>query len=399
MDFDFNQSIKRTGTASSKWDGAAELFGSADILPMWVADMDFPAPSFVIEAMKERLEHGVMGYTFPSESYKASVQGWMEHRHHWKVEADAIRFSPGIVPALGMIVDAYTEAGDQVMIQPPVYPPFHGVVKERGRELVLNPLQQDEAGHYTMDFADMENKLRDGKVKMLILCSPHNPVGRVWTREELTKVEALCSQYNVLVVSDEIHEDLILDPHAVHIPFASLPGTAAEKSIICTAPSKTFNLAGLNTANVIIPDAEIREKFVARIAELHLSSITPMGAAATEAAYNQGEAWLESLLDYIRGNAAYVQQYIQEHLPELKLQIPEATYLLWMDFRALKMSNEDLTAFLVQQARLGLNNGPTFGAEGEGFMRMNLACTRATVEEAMKRLDQAITGWRASQTV
>ncbi|OMF68353.1 MalY/PatB family protein [Paenibacillus glucanolyticus] len=390
----FDLAIDRTCTNCQKWDNVPTVFGVPDALPMWVADMDFAAPPAVVEALHKRVEHGVFGYTFPPDSYREAISDWMKKRHSWNIQQEWIQFCPGVVPALSLIVDAFTEPGDQVVIQTPVYPPFYSVVQEHGRELVHNPLLLSEEGDYTMDFEDLEKSFSTGHVKMIILCSPHNPVGRVWSRAELDRLASLCQQYDVLVVSDEIHADLVFEPGA-HTPFAALSEDAAERSIICTAPSKTFNIAGLNTANIIIPNAQLRSKFRKILNRYAIGSITPMGAAATEAAYREGEPWLDELLVYIRGNMELVVHYVREHLPELKVVMPEATYLLWIDFRGMGIPHEELNRFLVQQAKLGLNSGAAFGKEGDGFMRMNLACTRATVQEALSRLHQAIEAWRA----
>ncbi|KOP64566.1 cystathionine beta-lyase [Bacillus sp. FJAT-18019] len=389
----FDLAIDRNRTACLKWDNAPTIFGVTDALPMWVADMDFAAPSAVVEALQKRVEHGVFGYTFPTESYREAICDWMQKRHSWTIQQDWIQFCPGVVPALHLIVDAFTQPGDQIVIQTPVYPPFYSVVQEHGRELVPNPLLLSEDGDYSMDFEDLEKSFSTGNVKMIILCSPHNPVGRVWSKAELTRLASLCKEYDVLVVSDEIHADLVFESGA-HTPFAALSEDAAERSIICTAPSKTFNIAGLNTANMIIPNAQLRSKFRKILNRYSLGSITPIGATATEAAYREGSQWLDELLVYIRGNMELVSNYAQEHLPELKVVMPEATYLLWIDFRGMGLSHEELNRFLVQQAKLGLNSGAAFGKEGEGFMRMNLACTRATVQEALSRLHKAIKEWR-----
>ncbi|MFB5761832.1 MalY/PatB family protein [Paenibacillus medicaginis] len=385
---DFNLHIDRTRSNSYKWDNRAAVFGTEDVLPMWVADMDFQAPPAVIRAVRERVEHGVFGYTYPSPSYYESIINWMQNRHNWKIEKEWIQFCPGVVPALSLIVEMFTEPEDQVMIQTPVYPPFHSVVKNHGRELVCSPLLEQD-GYYSMDFEDMESKMADGKVKLLILCSPHNPVGRVWTKQELQQLADLCAKWNVLVVSDEIHADLVFEAGS-HTPFASLSEGAAQRSIICTAPSKTFNIAGLHTANLVIPNKELRAKF-SKALEIHaMGSATPLGLAAAEAAYREGAEWLDALLDHVRGNMDYVCDFCEGHLPEVKVWRPEGTYLLWLDFRALGLKGKELSSFLIEEAKLGLNSGDSFGTDGDGFMRMNLGCTRATVEEAMRRLEAAV---------
>ncbi|WP_054956259.1 MalY/PatB family protein [Paenibacillus dakarensis] len=396
MTFDFDKNIDRSRTASVKWGSIPAVFGVEDALPMWVADMDFEAPPAVVRAMKERVEHGVFGYTLQTDSYREAVTQWMKNRHQWSIKPEWIQFCPGVVPALSLIVETFTDPGDKIIIQTPVYPPFYSVVKDHGRELVHNPLKVTEQGDYIMDFDDLERSLSGGGIKLLILCSPHNPVGRVWTRDELSRVAALCEQYDVLVASDEIHADLLFQTGS-HTPFASLSEDAANRSFVCTAPSKTFNIAGLNTANIIIPNEERRQRFEKTLRKYALGSITPLGAAATEAAYREGEAWLDELLAYIRRNMEYIQSYLEQHIPEIKVNLPEATYLLFIDFRGLGMTHEELTRFLVQQAKIGMNSGIMFGTEAEGFMRMNVACTYATAQEAMSRLHAAVDQWRKEQ--
>lgn len=389
----FDLTINRTRTASLKWDNIPTQFGVEDALPMWVADMDFAAPPAVVRAMHDRVEHGVFGYTLQTDTYREAITSWMRQRHNWSMEPEWIQYCPGVVPALSLIVEAFTEPGDQVIIQTPVYAPFYNVVKDHERELVQNQLILNEQGDYEINFEDLERSLASERAKMIILCSPHNPIGRIWTKEELSRIAALCEQYDVLVVSDEIHADLIYQAGS-HTPFASLSEDAAMRSFICTAASKTFNIAGLNTANIIIPNDTLRGKFDKALKRYALGSITPMGAAATEAAYREGGEWLDALLTYIRGNMEYIQDFIGQHIPEVKVILPQATYLLWIDFRGLGMSDEDLNRFLIQKAKIGMNRGSSFGADGEGFMRMNMACTRTTAEEAMSRLNAAITEWR-----
>lgn len=388
----FDLPVNRRHTSSEKWDGLATVFGTEDVLPLWVADMDFKAPQAVIEALQRRAAEGVFGYTFMAEGYKEAVVSWMKKRHGWTILPESIVFSPGVVPALYHIVAAFTKPGDQVIIQPPVYPPFSRVVTNQGRELVLNPLKELN-GTYTMDFDHLKALMND-KVKMLILCNPHNPVGRAWKRGELQQLAAIAEKYGVLIVSDEIHGDLTFKP-AKHVPFASVSDFAANYSIICTAPSKTFNLAAMQTANIIIQNPDLRQQLNGMMRRHEAGGISAMGLAATEAAYNHGESWLTECLAYTRQNLEYVHQHTAsyldaEGLPLVASRLPEATYLLWLDFRRLGMNPKDLEQFMVQEARLGMNSGHTFGKAGEGFMRMNLACSRDMAEEAMKRLDAAI---------
>ncbi|GAB6991615.1 MalY/PatB family protein [Paenibacillus pini] len=391
---DFNEVVNRKMTAAEKWDGMERVFGVTDVLPLWVADMDFKAPASVIEAIEKRVEHGVFGYTLQTHDYKLSVAQWMQKRHQWTIDMDWIVFSPGVVPALSFAVQAFTEPGDKVLIQTPVYPPFYQVVTNHGRELVMNPLQLQQDGTYVMDLEALERSLDDG-VKLLILCSPHNPVGRVWSVEELEAISRLCAERGVLIVSDEIHADLVFE--GKHTPLAMISEQIKNQCIICTSPSKTFNIAGLNTSNIIIPNDEIRKKFQQTVQLYAVGSISALGSVATEAAYNGGEVWLDEALEYIRDNMHYIQQFIAEHIPEIHVTLPEATYLLWLDFRSVNMSSDELAAFLLTQAKLALNQGASFGTEGEGFMRMNVACPRSIIEEAMHRLHSAMQNLRAQR--
>ncbi|MDR0268228.1 MalY/PatB family protein [Paenibacillus sp.] len=391
----FDKLVSRHKTGCVKWDGMKNFFGTNDALPMWVADMDFESPAPVIEAMRQHVEHGVFGYAMETDEYKQSIADWMKQRHAWEIDQDWIVFCPGVVPALSFAVQAFTQPGDKIVIQPPVYPPFHNVVKDHGRELVLNPLKC-ENGRYSMDLEGLEAILEGGHIKMLILCSPHNPVGRVWTRGELEALVQLCARHDVLIVSDEIHADLVYEKNA-HIPLTQISGDAKKRSIICTAPSKTFNIAGLNTSNVIIPDPDIRSTFKKTLELYHVGSISTLGSAATQAAYTSGGEWLDEVLSYMQQNIDYVLDYIGKHIPEIKAYRPEATYLMWLDFRALGMTKDEVADFLLSKAKLALNKGSAFGAEGEGFMRMNIACPKATVIEAMERLNTAMKDWRKAQ--
>lgn len=392
----FNHTPTRVGTCSEKWDALNTYFGIEDVIPLWLADMDFAAPLPVQEAIRQRVD-GVLGYTIRTDAYHQSIINWMQRKQQWTIEKDWIVFTPGVVSALNFAVQTYTEPGDKVIIQPPVYPPFFNVVKGHGRELVENPLVQDQHGDYRMDLEQLESVL-DDRVKMLILCNPHNPVGRVWTRTELEQLEALCAKWNIIVVSDEIHGDLVHESYT-HIPYSSLSESAMNRSIVCTAPSKTFNIAGMNTSNIIIPNEELRNAFALKIDHFGLGKINLFGAVATEAAYTHGKEWLEQCMKYTCSNMDYVQQYIQQYLPELSVQIPEATYLLWIDFSRLGMEQLDLISFLLQEARIALNDGNAFGTKGQGYMRMNIACSRSLLEEAMERLHTAIVKWRTTQSV
>lgn len=388
MNFDFDKVIDRKNTNSIKWDFTEKFFGEADVLPMWVADMDFEAPPQVTEALLQRVKHGIYGYSGFTDSYYQAVVDWMQKRHEWTVERDWISYCPGIVPALYWAVRAFTRPGDKVVLQSPVYPPFYAAIERHGCEVVNNPLKLTE-GCYSMDFEDLEQKLADEAVKMLILCSPHNPVGRVWTREELARLAELCRQHNVIVVSDEIHADIIYTGHK-HVPLASLSEEIAQISIICTSPAKTFNLAGLQTSNIIIPNKDLRTGFnqVMEDNGMHLPTI--FGVKGLEAAYQYGEQWLEELLVYLQGNLEYLEHFIEEKIPRVKVVRPQGTYLVWLDMRELGLNDEELQKLLVQKARVALNSGAGFGQGGEGFARINIGCPRSVLVEGLRRIERAL---------
>ncbi|WP_010632312.1 MalY/PatB family protein [Sporolactobacillus vineae] len=389
MDTDgFDRLENRKGTASEKWDAADKLFHGHDLLPMWVADMDFQVPQEVTAALERRIRHGIYGYTFRTESYFDAVRAWMKEHHDWTVRKEWICHSPGVVTALNLLVDGLTQPGDKVLIQPPVYPLFRRSVSHQSRELVTNPLIY-ENGSYHMDFSDLEVKLADPKVRMMILCSPHNPVGRVWTLDELTAVARLAEKYHVLVVSDEIHGDLTYGAHH-QIPFAGLSAYTASHSVVCTAPSKTFNLAGLQISNIIIPDPQLRRIYLRQLGRFSLGSPNTLGVTAAEAAYRYGSSWLKACLGYIGGNADTVRSYIDNDLPELSLVPLEGTYLAWIDCRRLGLDKNELREFMTDQAKLAVNPGDTFGKEGDGFIRLNLACPHSLVLQAMGRLRKAV---------
>ncbi|MFT8312288.1 MAG: MalY/PatB family protein [Sporolactobacillus sp.] len=385
--YDFDQVINRNGTASIKWDEADRLFGGDHLIPLWVADMDFQVPVEVTVALSKRVNHAIYGYTTETEGYLESVQKWMEERHHWSIEKDWICHSPGVVTALNFIVDGFTHEGDRVLIQSPVYPPFAKSALNQGRELVTNPLINDN-GEYRMDFVDLEHKLSDPKVKLMILCSPHNPVGRVWTKKELTKVAELASQYDVLVVADEIHNDLVFVGHH-HTPYAQISEEASAHSIICTAPSKTFNLAGLQISNIIIPNPTLRRNYLKQVRRFSLSEPNTLGVTAAEAAYRFGANWLDQCLAYIKKNADFVTNFLKQNLPNLEMTPIEGTYLGWIDCRKLGWDKLHLQNFLRKEAGLALNQGYAFGAEGEGFVRINLACPQSLLKQAMNQLQFA----------
>jgi cystathionine beta-lyase len=351
---------------------------------MWVADMDFPCPEPVVEALVTRAQHRLFGYTSPTDSYYNAIVNWMKRRHGWEIEPEWICTTPGVVPALNMLVKTYTSPGDKVLIQTPVYNPFNKAVENSDGILVTNPLIY-ENGRYSMDFSDLEEKTKDPQVKMAILCSPHNPVGRVWTRDELLRFGEICLKNKVLVVSDEIHGDLILEGY-VFTPFAGISEAFAQSSIICNAPSKTFNLAGLKTSNIIISDEQLRARFKKTLGRTALGGVGAFGVVALEAAYNHGEEWLSQVLDYIMDNFRYLEKYIAEQIPQIKVVPLEGTYLVWLDCRSLGFGKLELERMMLEEAKVYLDEGYIFGTEGEGFERVNLACPRPVLVEALERI-------------
>jgi cysteine-S-conjugate beta-lyase len=387
MKYEFHKEVNRLNTASEKWDEVENLFGDKDILPMWVADMDFRAPEPVIEAIKNRAEHGIFGYTARTQSYFDAVINWMKRRHNWEVEKEWICHSPGVVPALSIIVQAFTNPGDKIIIQPPVYYPFTHVIERHGRTIVPNALKF-ENGQYRMDYEDLEGKI-DSSTKLIIISSPHNPVGKVWTKEELIRLGEICLKHNILIVSDEIHFDLIYKGYE-HTSFASISDEFAQNSIICTAPSKTFNLAGLQTSNIIIPNEEIRAKYSDALETLSIGMISTFGLVATESAYRFGEEWLDELMQYLQQNLDFLKDYIETNIKALKVIQPEGTYLVWIDCRGLGMDAKALERLMQKEAKVALDEGYIFGKEGEGFTRINIACPRSILEEGLRRIDRAV---------
>ena len=400
MTYHFDEKISRKGTHSIKWEFVLEdskLIAAsqtdprgekARLLPMWVADMDFRSPPAVIDALVARAEHGVYGYTFPTDSYYEALQNWVARRHGWEVKRDWVLLTPGLVPALNMLVQTFVAPGEKVLIQPPVYYPFFWAVEDNGAEIVSNSLI-NENGRYRMNFDDLAQKASDPAVKMVILCNPHNPVGRAWTPDELTRFGEICLENDVLVVSDEIHCDLIYSDH-VFTSFARLGDDFRQKSVICSSASKTFNLAGLQTSSVIISDKELREQFAATIKRNGVFLANPFGIIAAEAAYNHGEAWLAEVMAYIEDNYRFMKSYLAEHLPQLKIVHPEATYLVWVDCRELGMDRAVRKQLMMEQARVNLDEGELFGPEGEGFERFNIACPRSVLEAVLDRIKTAV---------
>lgn len=383
----FNEVISRKNTRSVKWDMAGKVFQSEDVLPMWVADMDFQAPKEVNEALIKRAEHGIYGYTVIDDDVKNAVVNWLSDRHQWTIQPEWLTFSPGVVSSLHMAIEAFTEPGDKILIQTPVYTPFYTVIKAHGREMVKNPLIEKDQ-YFTIDFDDFEEKLKTG-VKAFILCSPHNPVGRVWKKEELEEIARLCLKYDVMIFSDEIHADLVF-PGEKHTPIASLSDEVLENTITCMAPSKTFNLAGLEASYVIAADAEKRKKLKNQFLKSGYNGLlNTMANTALEAAYTYGKPWLEELMQLLESHKNYVTEQLEEET-NLKVTRSEGTYLLWLDCTGLGLSGKELKQFMIEKAKVGLNAGLDYGDEGEQYMRMNIACPRATLEEGVNRIIDAV---------
>ncbi|MFD2628978.1 MalY/PatB family protein [Oceanobacillus kapialis] len=377
----------RKNTRSVKWDMLQPVFQTEDVLPMWVADMDFMAPEAVNNAIIDRAKHGIYGYTIVDQAVKGTIEKWIKERHDWQIDQGWLSFSPGVVTSLHMAIQAFTNVDDKVLIQTPVYTPFYKVVESHNRQVVKNPLVY-ENNTYHIDFADFEAKIQDG-VKAFILCSPHNPVGRVWTKEELTKLAEICMKHNVLIISDEIHCDLVF-PENKHIPIASLSEDIANQTITCMAPSKTFNLAGLQASYVVTPDKEKRKMLEEHFSNQGAHMLNIMGNTALEAAYLHGGPWLDELLEVLEDNKNYVEKMFAEHASQLKVIDSEGTYLLWIDCSSLEMDHKALKKFMIEKARVGLNTGIEYGEEGKHFMRMNIGCPKATVEEGVHRIIEAI---------
>lgn len=386
MIYNFDEIIDRKSTSAEKW--ADHVIGGKDILPLWVADMDFKCPKPVVDAMVKTAEHGIFGYNERPDSYYKAIIDWNKKRNDWQIEKDWIIFSPGVVPALSFSVETFCKPGDKVIVQSPVYHPFYRVVANNGCQVVKNPLIEKE-GFYEIDFDLLEAQLKDPRVRLLFLCNPHNPVGRVWKLEELKRLGQLCIENNVLVVSDEIHSDLIFKGHK-HIPFARICEEFKNNSIILTAPSKTFNIAGLQVSNIIVPNPLLRQRMAQTIQRWNVSSTNVFGIVAATAAYEEGEEWLEQLLSYLEDNADFIGKFLKEELPEVKYVKPEGTYLAWLDFRAVETDYMKLEHFLQKKAKVFLNQGHIFGDEGNGFVRVNFACPRSVLEDALIRIAKAV---------
>lgn len=384
MKYDFDEIIPRRGTNSYKWDSA----GDADVLPMWVADMDFRTAPPVVEALRKRVEHGIFGYVRVPDAYYAAVTNWFARRHDWQIEKEWIIYTTGVVPALSAVIKALTVPGDKVMVQTPVYNCFFSSIRNNGCGMITNPLIYRN-GTYQINFADLEQKAADPNVKVLLLCNPHNPAGRVWTKQELTRIGDICIRNNVWVVADEIHCELVFPGHT-YIPFASISQEFLMHSGTCTSPSKAFNLAGLQIANIISADTDIRTKIDKAINVNEVCDVNPFGVEALMAAYNDSEEWLEELKQYLFDNYNYLRAYFSEYLPEFPVSMLEGTYLVWVDCSVLNQSSDEIVKTLLEKEKLWVNEGSLYGEIGEGFIRINIACPRQQLIEGLNRLRRAL---------
>jgi len=386
MTFDFNKSVERKGTGSIKWDFLEAFFGKDSLQPMWVADMDFKAPPEILNPILNRAAHGVFGYTAKTDQFYSAVVNWFSRRYHWSIEKEWIVTTPGVVPALNLAMQEFTEPGHGVIIQSPVYFPFKESIELNGRKLLDNRLILKN-DHYEIDWVDLEEKAEDAE--MLLFCSPHNPVSRVWTAGELKKLETICRKHDLMVFSDEIHADIIFEP-SVHTPSAAVSRSLAHRTISAFATSKTFNLAGLQLSINIIPSEPIRKRFKHTLEKLHMNMSNVFGIVGTQAAYENGDNWLDQLLPYLWENYITVRDYLETNIPKIKVIKPEGTFLLWLDCRELGFTDEELAAFFVQKAGLALSNGILFGPGGSGFMRMNIGCPGQSVIEGLEKLKKAM---------
>lgn len=380
----FDEIIERKGTDCLKYDFAVKRGKPEDVLPFWVADMDFRTTSYVEDALIERAKHGIFGYSESQEDYFHAIAGWMHRRHHWDVEPDWLIKTPGVVFALAMAVKAFTEAGDCVLIQQPVYYPFSEVIQDNGRVVVSNDLYLGTDNRYHMDLEDFEQKIVEHQIKLFLLCNPHNPSGRVFTREELTGMGEVCLKHGVTVVCDEIHNDFVFQGE--HTVFASIKKEYADISVTCTSPSKTFNLASMLISNIFIPNEKLRQRFQHEVNAAGISQLSVLGLVATQAAYEHGDEWYEKMMAYVKSNIDYARNYVEEYLPGVKMINGEGTYLVWLDFRGTGIETEELDRRIIYDAKLWLDSGKIFGKTGEGFQRINVAAPRKTITECFERI-------------
>ncbi|MBE4907466.1 pyridoxal phosphate-dependent aminotransferase [Bacillus luteolus] len=383
----FDNEISRKGTNSVKWDINERVFGTKDVLPMWVADMDFQAPEIVVKELAQKVNHGIFGYSIPMVETSEAITGWLKRRHQWVVNSSSITYSPGVVFAISMVIQEYTSPGDKILIQSPIYTPFFEMIEKNNRTVLNSPLILKNNRYY-IDFDDLEKNL-DPSVKLFLLCNPHNPGGRVWTREELIRLGQICLKHNILIVSDEIHSDLIIGDQP-HIPFASISEEFANQSITLIAPSKTFNLAGLQASATIIPNRSLRTRFDKRQQQQGFFTLGTFGIIGMEAAYLHGDEWLDNLIEYLRKNVSYLMNFIESNLPKVKVIRPDASYLVWLDCRELGLTDSELKDVLIKKGKLGLEPGTKYGPGGEGFVRINIGCPISTLKEGLNRLKVAL---------
>lgn len=387
---DFDRTLDRRKYPTLKWDKSllTEHFGNSEALPFWVADMDFRAPDAVISSLARRAEHGAFGYEYRRDSYFDALLHWYENRHQWSIDPEHVELCPSVLNGISILINQHSDKGDAIILQPPVFFEFRLVIRSNDRQMIKNPLKVVD-NRYRMDFEDLEEKAADPKSKILIICNPHNPVGRVWTKDELAQAGEICRQHNVLVISDEIHGDIVYSPHHF-TPFASISDGLAQTSVACLSPAKTFNIAGVVDAMAIIANEQYRQEFHDFAHRYQINKTNVFASAAIEAAYGQSGEWLDGLLTYLESNIGFLRSFLQEYLPRIKLVEPEGTYLVWLDFRALGLDARQLERFLAQEAGIALNPGYWFGREGAGYARMNIACPQRILRDALLRLAQAV---------
>lgn len=389
MKYDFDQIIDRSNNYSAKYDEMDVKFGRRDLLPMWIADMDLPTAKPILDAIRDRAEQGIFGYTSRPEAYYGNMMGWYKRRYDWDIKREWIIHSPGVVTTLNILAREFTRPGENIIIQPPVYYPFFDTVRENDRELRYNPLKR-VGDQYYMDYEDLENKI-DGNTKYLMLCNPHNPVGRVWTKEELVRLGEICIRKGVKVITDEIHGDMVYE-NWKYTPFASISEEFARNTITCLSATKTFNIAGLQASFAIFPDRKDFERFEKLLGIFDIKRNNCFSLVAIDAAYREGEDWLVQLLEYLNGNIEFAIEYCRTNMPVIKPNRPEGTYLVWLDCRELGMTDKQLNAFMIDNAGVAMDGGVWFGEEGSGFVRMNIACPRALVREGLEKIKKALEG-------
>lgn len=388
--YNFDEIIDRRNTNAIKIERCNALFGTDQLIPLWVADMDFRTPEFILDAIRERLEHPVLGYTMPPKNFFPSMQKWISEHHNWDVKREWIGFLPGIVPGLSFAVQSLTNVGDEIIVQPPVYYPFFNVIQNNHRTLVFNPLKEENA-KFVMDFDDLEKRFTP-KTKLFILCNPHNPGGRVWTKSELQQFAGICEKHQVTIISDEIHADMVLPGNKVHTPFATVSEWAQNNTVTFMAPTKVFNMPGLISSGYIIPNAELRHKFAEFLEASEMNAGNIFAYIGAVAAYEKGEAWRVEMLDYVQKNIEFVAEYLKNNIPQIVAMIPEASFLVWLNCKELGMETDELHKFFSFKAGLGLNKGTVFGPGGEYHLRLNVATSRITLVKAMEQLKNAVSG-------